>query len=357
MVQDKPPDPFLLINSDDKILGVLQESNRYLEQHKELTKSIVERIWVWRSLLSLLPQTIEKALSGHVFPLVEAEYELESSAELCKLGFYKHAIAALRNVLELGLLSVYWDIDDQSHIDIRQWLGSQEPTPFLRRVFAKLKQNDNIKKFDERHKIFDATKSLYERLCNYAHTKGVRFSSRKLNRTNFNTFHEASVSAWRDLFFLVTRTVVAFHLLKYPVGLQYTPIEQKFGINGPAGGFLEPHEVERLKAVLEKDVADTLQDISDNDPGAKSLAEWVNAQPDITEEELDEQFELQEKHMIEMQGYEHWIENEKRMYARLEKSAPAAYAERLRHFESLRKWAEANGFLRSKIPTKFQRPS
>ncbi|MBI1993483.1 MAG: hypothetical protein HYS67_03545, partial [Deltaproteobacteria bacterium] len=140
MAQDEPTDPLRLINSDDKILGVLGDSNRYFEEHKKLAESIVERIWIWRSLLSLLPQTIEKLFSGHVFPLVEAEYELESSAELCKLGFYKHAIAALRNVLELGLLSVYWDIDDQSHIDIKQWLGSQEPTPFLRRVFTKLKQ-------------------------------------------------------------------------------------------------------------------------------------------------------------------------------------------------------------------------
>lgn len=352
MVQDKLTDPLRLINSDDKILGVLRESNSFLEGHKELTESIVERIWVWRSLLSVLPQTIEKLFSGHVFPLVEAEYELESSAELCKLGFYKHAIAALRNVLELGLLSVYWDIDDQSHIDMKQWLGSHEPTPFLRRVFAKLKQNDNIKKFDERHKIFDETASLYERLCNYAHTRGVRFSSRKLNRANFNTFHEASVSAWRDLFFRVTKTVVAFHLMKYPVGLQYTPIEQKFGINGPAGGFLEPHEVERLKTLFEKDVAETLQEISDNDPGARSLAEWVNAQPDITEEQFAEQFECQDKQMIEMQGYEHWIENEKRMYVDLAKSAPAAYAEKLRHFESLKSWAEANGFMRSMIPKK-----
>ncbi len=224
-------------------------------------------------------------------------------------------------------------------------------------VFAKLRQDDNIKRFDERHKIFDETAALYGKLCDYAHTRGARFSSRKLSKANFNTFHEPSVKAWADLFFAVTKVVVAFHLLKYPVGLQYTPMEQKFGINGPIGGFLEPHEAERLKSLFEKDAADTLQEISDNDPGAKSLAEWVNAQPDVTEEQLNEQFERQDRQMIAMQGYEHWIENEKRLYADLEKASPAAYAEKLRHFESLRKWAEENGFMKSRVPTSISRPS
>jgi hypothetical protein len=352
---DKTRDPLCLINSDDKVLAVLQESNGCFEKNKELADSVVERIWIWRSLLSLLPQTIERLWSGHVFPLVEAEYEVESSAELCKLGFYKHAIGALRNVLELGLLSVYWDIDDQSHIDIKRWLASHEPTPFLRAVFAKLREDDNIKRFDGRHKIFEETTALYAKLCDFAHTRGARFSSRKLSNANFNTFHESSVKLWAELFFAVTKLVVAFHLLKYPVGLQYTPMEQKFGINGPIGGFLEPHESERLKRLFQKDVADTLQGISDNDPTAKSLAEWVNAQADITEDQLNEQFERQDRQMIEMQGYEHWIENEKRLYADFEKTSPAAYAQKLRHFESLRKWAEENGFIKSKVPANITR--
>ena len=79
MVEDKTGDPLRLINSDDKILVVLEESNRYFERNKELADSVVERVWIWRSLLSLLPQTIEKVWSGHVFPLVEAEYEVSAT--------------------------------------------------------------------------------------------------------------------------------------------------------------------------------------------------------------------------------------------------------------------------------------
>ena len=148
-----------LLNSDENILKILDLSNDYLEKHKEtIADKIEENVWVHRSLTDLVPETIENFWSGHIFPLTEAEYELESSIEFCKLGFYKHAIAALRNVLELGLLSVYWDIDGQSHIDIKKWLGSGEPTPFKRIVFAKLKSNGNIKKFDDQHKIFEETR-------------------------------------------------------------------------------------------------------------------------------------------------------------------------------------------------------
>lgn len=84
----------------------------------------------------------------------------------------------------------------------------------------------------------------------------------------------------------VTKFVVILHILKYPVALQHTPIEQKFGINGPAGGFFEPYQTERIKQFLGKDVIITLQEISNNDPTAISRAKWVNEQPDITYEEL-----------------------------------------------------------------------
>ncbi|MEM4391528.1 MAG: hypothetical protein QXG67_01930, partial [Candidatus Nitrosotenuis sp.] len=130
-----------LVNSDENILKVLKQSNDYLEANKKLYLRIDEMVWIHRSLSDLVPQTLENLGSGHIFPLLESEYELESSIELCKLGFYKHALIALRNVLELGLLSVYWDIDGKSHIDIRNWLFSIEPTPFKNTVFTKLRTN------------------------------------------------------------------------------------------------------------------------------------------------------------------------------------------------------------------------
>lgn len=349
MVKGKSKNSIHLLNSDENILKILDLSNDYLQKHKETIANKIEKnVWVHRSLTDLVPETIENFWSGHIFPLSEAEYELESSIEFCKLGFYKHAIAALRNVLELGLLSVYWDIDGQSHIDIKKWLGSGEPTPFKRIVFAKLKTNGNIKKFDDTHKIFDETATLYEQLCNFAHTKGLHFSSRKLGNSNINTFNEKSLEKWLEFMTRVIKIVVAFHILKYPVGLQNTPIDDKFGLNGPIGGFLQPFQAERIRKLFDKKTSNALQEISDNDPEVKSVAEWVNEKPDITEGEFLAQIEAQDKHWIEMQGFTHWLKNEKKMYKYLQKKAPSEYAQKLEYFKKMRKWAKDSGFLQPK---------
>ncbi|MFZ1077455.1 MAG: hypothetical protein WAN47_08530 [Nitrosotalea sp.] len=275
-----------MINSDENILKVLEQSNEYFKSNNEMSSRIEENLWIFRSLKDLEPATPEDLLLGYRFPLIETNSEFESSIALCKFGFYKHAFIALRSVLELGILSAYWNADEGNHLDIRKWLVSLEDTPSRKTVFTKLKKNQNFLKFDNKHRCFSEGDDLFRQLSNFVHTKGHRHSSVDLGNANFNRFKEESLLKWLDLMTRVTKFVVILHILKYPVALQHTPIEQKFGINGPAGGFFEPYQTERIKQFLGKDVIITLQEISNNDPTAISRAKWVNEQPDITYEEL-----------------------------------------------------------------------
>ena len=93
--------------SDQDILEIQELTHAYLEDNQGIVNKINEILWVYRAMTDILPQTLENATSPHVFPISESQYELESSIQLCKLGFYKHAIIALRNVLELGLLDIF----------------------------------------------------------------------------------------------------------------------------------------------------------------------------------------------------------------------------------------------------------
>lgn len=284
--------PVISINNlDEFILHVLHQSNEYLEAHPALSVPIQKSVCVYRALTDLIPITGDKVFSGHLFPQVEAESELENSIALCKLGFYKHAISALRNLLELGLLSVYWDIEGQSHIEIQEWLKSLEHTPFRKRVLKKLKTHPNIQRFDDKHKVFEKTSTLFKQLSNFTHTKGMHYSNRQLRNSNVNTFNEQSLRIWVQFLNEVVKIVATFHILIYPVGLLYTPLDEKFGLNGPAGGFLRPDQMESIRKFLQGSGIDTLQEISDTCPEAKSLAAWVNERPDITEEELSVQAE------------------------------------------------------------------
>ncbi|MGI0007127.1 MAG: hypothetical protein ACREAR_03930 [Nitrosotalea sp.] len=290
-VNRKKKESIHLINSDEKILEVLEQSNQYLESNDKLSHKIEEILWFFRALEDLIPQTVENVFSGHMFSLIEANSELENSIALCKFGFYKHAFMALRSVVEMGVLSVYWDVDGKSNLDIQKWLLSFENTPSRKIVFTKLKDNQNFREYDDKHKLFDEGDSIFKQLSNFVHTKGHRHSTMDLGNANFNRFNESSLLKWSELMTRVTHFVIVLHILRYPVALQYTPIEQKFGMNGPAGGFFSPYQMERIKHFLDIDVIETLQKISNNDPEATDMAKWVNEQPDITDEELHIQAE------------------------------------------------------------------
>jgi len=316
-----------ILHSDKLVMEILGESNKFLDINTETTQRINKCYWVFHSLFELIPETVENFWSGHIFPITEAQYELECSIVFCKLGFYKHAIASLRNVLELGLLSVYWDIDGKVHIDIQNWLKSMESTPFRKEVFLKLKTNSNIKDYDSRQNIFEKTKALYSKLSNFSHTKGFGYSSRKLNKhtSNVNSFNELSFNKWFNLMEKVVGIVTTFHVLKYPIGLQNTPIEDKFGLNGPMGGFLRPNQVTNIKTLIPREMLADLQEISDNDPEAQSIAEWVNSQSNITEEEFALQIEKNDKSSIKWEGFEHWFKNQKKLSKYFEKKQPEVF--------------------------------
>jgi len=284
-----------LINSDENILKVLEQSNTFLKSRNDLSSTIEEILWIFRALEDLIPQTLENFWSGHIFPLVESNSDLENSIQLCKLGFYKSAIVTLRNVLELSLLSVYWDINDNSHIDIQKWLRASEKTPFKKTVFVKLKTNQNIKTFDSKHNIFKNIDVIFKQLSNFIHTRGQYHSNQDLAKSNTNRFNEQAFLKWFELMTDVVQLVVSLHILKYPVALQHTPIEQKFGINGPVGLFLRPSDATKIRNFLDDDILKTLQEISDADLNAQSLREWVEEQPDISDDELQEQIKDFEK--------------------------------------------------------------
>lgn len=115
---------------------IFVESFRIAKEVYEMTQNYLERnleikreIFTYNNALHFLPEIIwqpaSKIFSGHIFPILEATSDVESSKIFAELGFYKYAQIALRNALELGVLSIYWDKEDKAHIDIQKWLNNK----------------------------------------------------------------------------------------------------------------------------------------------------------------------------------------------------------------------------------------
>jgi hypothetical protein len=264
-------------------------TDKFLADNPDVSNKISDLTWAYNEIGDVIPQYIGKLGSGHHFPYTESLYELESSYQLARLAFYKYALISLRNSFELGLLSIYWDRNDDSEKVITDWYKSKEDTPFKRQILKGLTDIENIKEFCKDVDLVDRANKIYGTLSDFAHTKGYSFSSHGLNNANFTRFNDKALNSWVTSMEEVVQFLLTVHILKYPVALQHTPIEQKFGINGPYGGFLDVHQSDQVKKVLPEQELTILQRISDNDSNARTLADWVNSNPDISEEDFKKQ--------------------------------------------------------------------
>ena len=337
---------FILKIVEEHSEKVEKDTNDFLSEHKEYPQIIEDYVLVFRRIMDIVPCTVDNCFSGNLFPYLEAEYELNSAIYFVSRGFYKHSLNCLRSVLELGLLNVYWDIKDEAHIEIQNWLKSREDTPFRKEIEKKLLENENIKKFNDEIKYFKQIGELYKKLSNFNHTRGIAFSSRALSTSNFNTFSEKSLKYWVDSLKEVVRLIMIAHILKYPVAYQYTPIDEKFGLNTPAGGFLNPYQVEMVKKIFDKKTNNILQKISDDDPNAKQIADWVNSCPDITEEEIRQQIINDDKLTIPhlLGGFPKWLENENKILEMYQKNKnKEAYNEQVKRIKIISEWAKEEG--------------
>lgn len=140
------------------------------------------------------------------------------------------------------------------------------------------------------------------------------------------------------------------HILKYPVTYQCTPIDEKFGLRGPIGGFLKPQQVERVKAIFDEGTNALLQAISDADPEAIKLAQWVQSFPDITQEEFNQQAIEQDKLFIRHYagGFPKWLEDQKKVLDIYDQqNLPEAKARHEQHIAILTQWAIEEGLATS----------
>lgn len=174
---------------------------QYLATHPELDERLEDAYWVLHGLVELTPVTNENAFSGHLFPIFEAQNELASSATAVGLGLYKQGLAGLRAVLELGVLSVHWNVSDESHMTIQGWLRGSEKTPLEREVRENLKKTPGVALYLQHDPSFlDRLRDLSFELGGYVHTRGHRASSRGLNRrANFPLFSDSAFDRWVHL--------------------------------------------------------------------------------------------------------------------------------------------------------------
>lgn len=334
----------------NKSIEVYEQTKEFLSQNTEVNDRIQELSWLYHSLLNVIPTTTENFWSGHHFPYCESWDELQVSFNLICFGLYKQAMASLRSGLEIGLLSVYYNINDDGHIAVKKWLNSADTreadTPRITDIWKILVKNDNIKRFQEEFNIKDRLLKLGY-LHNYVHTKGFHYSNRIGKfKSNFQTFEEEYVRKWLETFEEIIIIVMTLHLLKYPAGIIRYDYSAKFGIDAPFFSHLREHEIDRLNKYLPEGYIQLLEKIASNDPETKSFLEWVKSHPDMTKEDVENQIIEMDKMHIERQGIEDYKRQQLVIYrSKAFEQLPDKVRSRIQKLES---WAIENDFIEPK---------
>jgi hypothetical protein len=249
-------------------------------------------------LTECYPSDFESIKKMWWFPIVEAGLELEYSLFFAKAGIYKVAHMSLRNFLELSLTCFHFLLMKEAKGN--EWVRGHVPTPFKRGILNVLLDNEDFFKLDRYIAIKDRIESAYRLLSDICHTRGQPSSHMTLSKANYPRFIEESLRRYIQTTQDVVDIVITCFVAVNPIILYPTPIEEKFGINGPMSGYLQEYQVERLRRLLKPASLEHLLHYYDSDPGVKSLREYFEGLPDITEDEFKKQLEDFDRFIKEM---------------------------------------------------------
>lgn len=333
---------FPLAYDFEKSFDVHWETEKYISD-KKYDEKISKLFLAYLEIGNVIPQTSESFWSGHYFPYTESWDELQISFNLVSQGFYKQSFYSLRSSFELGLLSVYWNLNDDGHNVIQDWLESEEQTPRFSEVWEKLNSHKNFSKFQE---FFDIKAKLLSLgyLHDYVHSKGLLHSNTMGKfKSNFQTFEDDCFEEWLKSFEEIVQVLIILHLIKYPIGTIKFDFREKFGIDIPSFGGLDIGHVELFEELIGKDIFKALEEVSQQDEMVSEIMGWVSSLPNMTEEQKNEQIMNFDKRQIEQNGIEEWLKMEMRIYEQFEESE-----EHKTKVKKLKQWAQEQGFIKPK---------
>lgn len=284
----------------------LERSLEFLKQNPELNGDFENLTYAFRDMLELIPFEISDLSSGRNFPFFESDYEINAAYALALRGYYRIAFSTLRNVLELTLISIYYDLNDNASSDIENWVKSKENTPFFSPLIKKIFSHPHFENFQD---IKSDVQNIYWELSNYNHTKGVKYSNRKLGSQQIIghiSYNENSLKK----FFVITEEVIGLSLImasiKYPISFLEVPLFQKYGFNRPMGYFLDSDQSNRWKTIFGEPITSRLVDFARQNKKALEMQKHVLDLPDITDSQIEDQYFNMHKDTIKVKGFLAW---------------------------------------------------
>lgn len=294
----------------EQVTMAYRQSEEYLATEPHLQETVrLTRRFCHTILLQLVPSYFESQARIGYFPFAEASTDGAFAIDLALSGLYKPAYSCLRSFLELSFVGLhYLALPDRDRSGVK-WLEGESSTPFRSRVVRALQAHPQFSAAAKKVDLFGRFDSLYGRLSDITHTKGLDYGHIKISKANFPRFVDSSLREFSQAAHEAASLVAtAFSILR-PVVLIPLPLFEKFGLNPPASGFLEGSEVEDVMSLLPSGHREWLGSRGDSDEEARSVLAWILELPDLSEEEIQKQVEDQEKWLTELSETDEHVES------------------------------------------------
>jgi hypothetical protein len=260
----------------------------------------------------------DEILFGNQFPWFESETDLQISFNLAAFGCYKQAYGALRSAFDLGLLLVYWSMNEDGHSAFKQWLRSNACTPFASQVWKRVSSHPNFQAFQSyfltshSYHLDEQFKSVSE-LGNFVHTRGAKFSNvlpfpGTSVRIPGQRFSADAFDDWQHRFAATVRFLVVCYLVRHPIGTVRYDWGRKFGIDIPSFGGLPDNWISMLEELVTPDVFQSISALAKTDHNVCGIMQWVENLPDLSEDAISDQIFEQQKRLVQDMGLNRWVE-------------------------------------------------
>ena len=298
-ILDLPSDPFERREHilDKTIEIASRESTTYITKSYSKIELLAKATdFIDQDLTDAAPSDFDSFIKLKLFPWVEASKELDRSLSLIVLSFYKNSLDSMRRALELIVVGSFFILENQKKTESVAWLTSNQKTPQFRKMIKEIAAHHPYATCEAECSLTAFITSLYHSLSDYIHVKGIHKSQRKFHPSSHTfdgvaalLFNEASCKLTLDLFIQTTQTIALICALATPRLLIGFDLEKKFGLNPPLSGFFEEAQADRLIALIPEEFQLFMTKFRDSDPDLRSLKEWFDKLPDITNEEFKKQ--------------------------------------------------------------------
>jgi hypothetical protein len=241
------------------------------------------------------------------FPATETEMELDYSIKHALVGSYKSAFADLRRALELSLISVYLTSESCDTKIALDWVMSRSDTPGFSKSLNKLIKIGRYKEFNDEFKWKMNLQEFYWQLSEYSHNKGQLKGYRELNKTrsflgstSLPSINFETLDTFCDFYIKTVEEIIVVLSLYNPMILVGVPLDEKFGLNGPASGYFYDGQAELVHSLIPDEYKKYFKELAENDVEIQSVIDYFNSLPNMTAEEINEQVKAQKEFFEEM---------------------------------------------------------